>query len=122
MFGTLGNGLELPLPPSYTDTHQGPNENTAQVFSSNSSSEATSLYSNPNFSDSSMNSQEEGFTALSGTFIDGGNAASYQSDALAGLDAFEFQWTSDGFWVQVSVVGSSMTLAQAQSIASQVTV
>ncbi|MBW4079306.1 MAG: hypothetical protein HIU84_12520 [Acidobacteria bacterium] len=122
MFGTLGNGLQLPLPTSYTQGNPGPNEITVQVFSFDNASEAGSLYLNPNFSDASMNAQQEGFTALPGSFINNGNAASYQSASLAGLDTYQFQWTVDGFWVQVSIVGSSMTLAQAQSVASEVAV
>jgi hypothetical protein len=122
MFGTLGNGLQLPLPPSYTVGNPGPNEVTVQIFSFDSAAESGSLYSNPNFSDASINAQQEGFTPLPGSFINNGNAASYQSDSLAGLDTYQFQWTVNGYWVQVSVVGSSMTLEQAQSIASEVAI
>lgn len=116
-FGGLDNGttgLQLPLPLDFANQNPGPSEVFVTVLEMATPQQAQDLLDNATIT----GIQGQGYTALPSSAINSGLAGSIDSAANGGLSENRFQWVSGSNWIQVNVLGTSMTVQQAQSIAS----
>jgi hypothetical protein len=118
-FGGLSNnadtGLQLPLPLDFANQNPGPSEVFVTVLAMPTPRQAQDLLDNATIT----GVQDQGYTALTSSAIHGGLAGSIDSAANGGMTEDRFQWVSGSNWIQVNVLGASMTIQQAQSIASR---
>lgn len=114
-FGTLNNGLPLPLPSIFTAKHPGPSQVSVMAVSLPTESDANSLLNNPDYN----GSWDPNYTALPSASINGGIAARLVGPALDGQVELRFIWVSGTSVVQVNVLGANLTVAQAQDVANR---
>jgi hypothetical protein len=116
-FGALDNGttgLQLPLPLGFAEQYPGPSEVFVRVLAMPGAAQANDLLGDQSFTGVG----EQGYTDTPANAINGGLAGTIDSDANGGLSEYRFQWVSGNDWIQVNVLGASMTAQQAQAIAS----
>jgi hypothetical protein len=116
-YGTLGNGLELPLPESFTSSNPGPNEVLLTTYQFSGTDDAQNLYLTPGFSNVATTLQD--FTPVPGMTSEYSNATAYDDTTLPNQIEYIFQWATPAYWVNLDVIGdSSMSFSQAAQIAN----
>lgn len=118
-YGAFGSGLPLPLPQSFAASNPGPNEVLLTAFQFSANAAAAGLYNTPGFSNAI--GQHADLTPVPGLLTSLANVSQYSNPEQAPQSEYIFQWATSNYWVNLVVIGStSMTLAQAESVASNV--
>lgn len=107
--------VPLPIPFDLAAKHPGPVEVTLDVLTFRDASTARALLNNPTY----VNSE---WTRLPDVSVAGGFVYKVYSAANGGLDEFLVQRVVDNSWMEVSVLGTQLTAAEAVPIAESVAV
>ncbi len=115
--GSLGHGLQLPLPASFVANQTGPLEVYDRVLEFNNTTGPTQLL---NSTDYNQNWSGSPFTQVPSAAIDGGWAYTEPNPDNNGETQYLFQWAHGDYWNQVMVEGPSISAAQAAQVASHI--
>ena len=113
-YGTLDNGLPLPIPLKFAQEHPGPAEVFLMVMTFATQDEAQKLLNDPQWTGTWDTAD---YTPLPSAAIDGGLAGEQYSGANDGLTEYRFNWVSGTSEVDVNVIGAKMTVQQARAVA-----
>ncbi|HUZ16173.1 MAG TPA: hypothetical protein VMU72_08325 [Gaiellaceae bacterium] len=111
-FGLPGQGVPS-IPPAFAQSHPGPLEAFIEVVPLASADAANQLLESPDYTGAS----DPNFTQQPGDAINGGLALFADAPGLDGLDEYRFVWVGGTSVVEVNVLGSNLTAAEAQGIA-----
>lgn len=112
-YGTLNDGLSLPIPLAFAEQHSGPAEVFVEVVTLATRDEANRLLSDPDY----IGSWDPNYTALPKDAINDGVAFKIDSPANDGLTEFRFAWVGDSSVVEVNVLGANLNASDAQAVA-----
>jgi hypothetical protein len=110
------NSVPLPVPLDFAQAHPGPVEVVVRVLQFSGAASPGMLYSSADYSRLGW----PGVTLLNAQGPHGGRVTEIDSAANGGLTEYQYQWTDANNWVEVSVLGASMTESQAQAVAGDV--
>jgi hypothetical protein len=112
------SAVPLPVPLALARASGGPAEVFVRVLRFDNTSSPRLLYLSDAYS--RLGPAWSGVTLLHVTGIAGGRVTTIDSAANGGLTEYQFQWTRGSDWVEVSVLGASLTEASAAHLAAEV--
>lgn len=116
-YGTLGNGLQLPLPAVFVAAHPGVLEVYVRVLRFSNSRAPVTLLRSPDYNRQSA-IYNSTLRRISSTTINGG--WTYSAPNSNGETLYMFQWANGDYWNEVTVVGNGISVTHAMQIAKLV--
>ncbi len=117
-YGSLGHGLQLPLPARFVSAHPGqPLEVYVRILKFNNTQSPHTLLANPDYNFNSAN-YKGGPTPIAQTVSNGWAYAMPNQDHNGETD-YVFQWAHGDYWNQVTVLGH-ISASQAVAVAQHV--